>query len=145
MVGQLLDEARQKAGLRDFVDEDFRPALEVLWSAMTTEANLTEAGLERQKAEIIDQLVINLRLKEYLRRHPEIDEQPITAPLFIIATQRSGSTKLHRLAASDPQWNVLYTWQTLNPIPLAPLDTQPDPRIALADAWCKDRSFLQGW
>jgi len=61
----------------------------------------------------------------------------------IVGLQRAGTSKLFRNIAADPQWNVLYTWLAVNPVPpegWAP--DLPDPRLAEAEAWCEDRRWM---
>ncbi|MGE0387047.1 MAG: sulfotransferase [Gammaproteobacteria bacterium] len=143
-VQALLDDARREAGETELGDESFLAPLSVLVEAMNTEARLTPAALERQRREILDQLVNRLRMEAFFRRHPEISEQPVIAPVVIIGLQRTGTSKLFRVLGSDPQWNVLYTWQALYPVPFGTARADgPDPRLARAQAWVDSVKWMQ--
>lgn len=139
----LLAQARRLTGLEDFGPDNFEAALRVLVLAMREEANLTERGLQTQLQEILSGLCVNLRTHASFVVHPEIEQQPIVAPVVIVGLQRTGTSKLFRNLAADPQWNVLYTWLALNPIPPAASEPgKPDPRIAEAEAWCESRRWM---
>ena len=71
-----------------------------------------------------------------MERKPEILEQPVRAPLFIVGLPRSGTTFLHRLMAQDAGLRSAPFWELINPLPLGNPDDpppQPDPRIAIAE------------
>lgn len=74
---QLLQLARDATGLDDFGADSFR---------------------ER----ILGHLTQRLLLEEWYRRHPEIDEQQIVAPLIGLSLPRTGSTVLAFLLTQDP-------------------------------------------
>ena len=140
----LIAEARRRTGLSDFGDESFRAPLEILCRAMRDEANLTEHGMAWQLEENVECLAVRLRMQDWIGRHPDILDQPVTRPVVIVGLQRSGTSKLFRNIASDPQWNVLKTWQALQPVPLSdPANGGPDPRIAIAEHWCAERNWMQ--
>lgn len=139
----LIAEARQRTRLEDFGPENFEFALRKLTEGMREEANLSEEGMQLQLEEIVGHLCITLRTQAFFAAHPEIAEQEIVAPVVIVGLQRTGTSKLFRDIAADPQWNVLYTWLGINPIP--PEGWRPglpDPRIAEAEAWCEKRRWF---
>jgi hypothetical protein len=77
-------------------------------------------------------------MEAILARFPEIGDEQILAPLIIVGPQRSGTSKLFRAVASDPQWNFLPTWQAIDPVPTAlerPHPASVDLRIAAGDQW----------
>lgn len=49
------------------------------------------------------------------RMFPEYKDADIGAPIFIMASPRSGTTLLHRLMSLDPQFTSYTLWQTLLP------------------------------
>jgi len=139
----LIAEARRRTGLEDFGPETFETPLAVLVKSMREEANLTETGMQDQLQECVKHLSTSLRTQAFFAAHPEIEEQEITRPVVIVGLQRTGTSKLFRNIAADPQWNVLYTWLGLNPVP-APgwRPGLPDPRIAEAEAFCEERRWF---
>jgi hypothetical protein len=63
-------------------------------------------------------LSVRLRAEHYFKKHPEILEQPLYPVMVIIGLQRTGTTKLHRMLASDPDTRALQSWEALNPAPM---------------------------
>jgi len=140
----LVDAACADTGLDDFGPESFVDALDVLVESMKHEARLTLDGMREQLEQSTRSLVTHLKMQDYLARFPEILDEPIVAPVVIVGPQRTGTSKLFRLVAADPQWNVLMTWQALNLVPFG--GARPDgrdPRIDFAEDWVKEMSWLQ--
>jgi hypothetical protein len=143
-AASLVEAAQTEAGLHDFGPERFVDALDVLVESMKHEARLTPEGLSEQLEQSKRSLVTHLRMQDYLDRFPEILGEPLVAPVIIVGPQRTGTSKLFRLIAADPQWNVLHTWQALNLVPFS--GDRPDgrdPRIDFAEDWVREMSWLQ--
>jgi hypothetical protein len=139
----LIAAARKATGLEDFGPNDFGEALCVLLQAIREEANFTEPALARTLPNLVRHMSVRLQMQDFFTRYPQIEAQPITAPVVIIGLQRTGTSKLFRNVAADPQWNVLYTWQALNPIPPPGWEPgMPDPRLAAAEVWCEQQAYL---
>ena len=113
-AASLVTAAREEAGLHDFGPESFVDALDVLVESMKHEARLTPDGLHEQLEQSKRSLVTHLKMQDYLDRFPEILDESIVAPVIIVGPQRTGTSKLFRLIASDPQWNVLM-WSSTKP------------------------------
>jgi Sulfotransferase family len=130
----LLEEAERRAGARDFGDPAFVGPMQRLLAALEREAELNPAGRLGQQERIVGLLVNRLRTEESIRRHPEILEERIEAPIVIVGLARTGTTMLHRMLASDPRLHALLWWESRQPA--SPLDlpaSAPDPRIADAE------------
>jgi hypothetical protein len=146
-AGELMQEAAAATGLNDFGPEPFAEALSVLLDAVAKEANFSEPGLAVELAEIRTLLVNRLRMEATFARFPEIREERIEAPVIIIGPQRSGTSKLFRSIAADPQWNFLPTWQAIDPIPPGiqrPAAFNADVRIRASDQWVTSMAAQQG-
>ncbi len=114
----LVRAARAQTGLHDFVDPSFRePMRRLLWS-LEEEARLHPLGRVIMRESLVRALVNRLRLEELDDRHPEIAEQPVDAPVFVVGLQRTGTTLLHRLLTCEPRLRALAAWEGLNPAPL---------------------------
>jgi len=134
-VQDLLDAARTTSGLRDFGSDTFREGLEVLVLSLDKEADLSVAGRDAVFAQIVGRLTTRLTIEDWYRRHPEIDDQEIVAPLFQLGLPRTGTTALGNLLAQDPAIRYLRTWEAGSPCPPPDLATEgDDPRIARAQA-----------
>lgn len=124
--------ARAAAGLTDFGDEAFREPLRRLLAALDGEARLTPAGRAAQRQRVVDLLVNRLRAEDCFRRHPEIADEVLGAPLVIVGLPRTGTTLLHRTIAADPDVHAVLWWECRHPAP--PPDGVPDDRVARAEA-----------
>jgi len=114
---RLLAAARDGSGLADFGDEGFVAALEVLCDSAERELDLNALGRRNLHGQILDHLVQRLRFVDLWKRHPEILDEAIDRPLFIIGLPRSGTTFLQQLLACDPAMRVTPFWEELNPLP----------------------------
>ena len=130
----LLDEAQRRAGSSDFGDPAFHEPMQRLLHALEREAELHEQGRLGQLERIVGLLVNRLRTEEHVRRHPEILEQRIRAPIVIVGLARTGTTMLHRMLASDPRLHALLWYESRQPAPHPGAEASaPDPRIADAE------------
>jgi len=130
----ILRDARQQAGLENLGDESFLvPMGKLLWS-LEHEARLTPLGRLIQRQRIVDILVNRLRVQDHLERHPEILEERIVEPLFIVGLPRTGTTMLHRTIAADSRMFAPAWYEVRNPAPFPGWDYRSkDPRITEAE------------
>ena len=113
----LAEATRQAEGLNDFGDPSFRKALEVLCRSLETEAKLSELGRQLLYGKFVELLVNRLRIEDYFKRYPEIEQEVIAAPLVIVGLPRTGTTLLQRVMACDPQLYSMAWWETRYPVP----------------------------
>jgi hypothetical protein len=130
---ELLDAARAATGLDDFGDDSFRDGLEQLVRALRNEAQLNAVGEVALPHMLVNLLSHRLQIEDWYRRHPEIDDEPIDAPLIGLGLPRTGSTALSILLAEDPHARSLRQWEAVNPCPPPSTVSPPDPRIARAE------------
>ncbi|MEZ0341494.1 sulfotransferase [Mycobacterium sp. pV006] len=126
---ELLCTATEQTGLHDFGDDTFREGLEILLGALDREARLNDRGAAFLYPRIIEHLCQRLQVEDWYRRHPDIDEEPIDAPLFGLGLPRTGSTALSFLLAQDPAVRYLHSWEAARPCPPPSTVTGVDPRI----------------
>ncbi|MDE0608239.1 MAG: sulfotransferase [Acidimicrobiaceae bacterium] len=120
---QLLDTAAATAGLDDFGESSFRDGLEVLVDSLNNEAKLNAIGEPAAEALLTGALVNRLTVTDYWNQHPELADQAITAPLFIVGVSRSGTTALSQLLSVDPANRSLLSWEAGTPVPPPKADT----------------------
>src|SRR5688572_33175357 len=125
----LLAGAREQTGLTDFGEESFREGLDRLVHSIETEATLNELGQVTLPFLITRLLTTRLQVEGWYRRHPEIDDEPIDAPLIGLGLPRTGSTALSFLLAEDPSARSLRLWESNRPCPPPSTVEPPDPRI----------------
>ena len=130
--GELMAAATAETGLKDFGPDDFVERLGVLCRAMREEGGCNAAGVMQQHSFMLGLLKNRLLIEDLLRRHPEILEERIVAPIIICGLPRTGTTHLHNLMSADPALRSLPYWESLEPV-LAereqPAPGAPDPRL----------------
>ena len=142
-ISDLLDKAKAATGLENFGDDGFREGLEILVDSADREARLKDAGRAAFDGQTIMLLSRRLEIEDWYSRHPEIDEQEITAPLMVLGMPRTGSTALHCLLGEDPAVRVMRNWECLTPCPPPEAATyETDPRIAVMEGFMKQRDEL---
>ena len=60
-------------------------------------------------------LAQRLQVEDWYRRHPEIADERIDAPLIGLSLPRTGSTALSFLRAQDPDIRYLHMWESAAP------------------------------
>ncbi|WP_420439571.1 SDR family oxidoreductase [Candidatus Palauibacter sp.] len=80
----------------------------------------------------------NASLEAQHRRYPEIAEQDVGRPVFIVGINRTGTTFLHRLMSRDPRFWTLRGYEYVEPVPAGGdyatlADSAEDPRRDFAE------------
>lgn len=131
----LLRAAGKRTGLSDLGDGPFLEPLRLLLASLEEEAQLTWLGRSIARMELVRLIENRLKLVEDRRANPEIAEQEIRRPIFVVGLPRTGSTILHDILAQDPANRVPLTWECMWPSPPPERDSyETDPRIASCDA-----------
>ena len=126
----LLGMARRAARLDDFGPDTFRPALARLLESIEADSQLTLFGRFFARRQLLEHLDQRLQLQEWRKQHPEVAEQEIRKPLFILGLPRTGTTLLYGLLGEDPVNRVPLSWEVDFPCPPAERETyHTDPRI----------------
>jgi hypothetical protein len=135
-VDSILAQARAETGLHEPGDGAWRESMAVLLASYEDEADLNPSGRERVRADLVKRLKHRLWAQDLFTSHPEILERQITAPVVVMGLGRSGTTRLHRMLASDPRLTSLQTWELQFPVPWPEcFGKSPDPRFAACEAW----------
>ena len=113
----LLAQARQETGLERFGDESFLPALRIFLKSLEDEAQLNTIGRLHAQGNTVGSLKNRLWANACFEAHPEILQRKIVAPIIIIGPHRSGTTRMHRMMATDSRLQHLKTWEGFNPAP----------------------------
>lgn len=123
------DEAIAQTGLADFGADSYAEGLDILLSALRNEARLNDRGQAFLHQRIAGYLSQRLQVEDWYRRHPEIDDVEIAAPLIGLGLPRTGSTALSMLLAQDPDVRYLRRWESSQPCPPPSTVRGTDPRI----------------
>lgn len=141
----LMKAAMKKTGLSDFGDIKFRYRLGVLTESMEKESALNFFGRFMVRQSLLGTLTNRLRIEEDFKNHPEINDIEIKRPVFIAGLQRTGTTMLQRLIASDSEnFRYLHSWEAINPAVRSDLESKngSDPRISLAEIPAKALAYI---
>src|SRR5258708_39391064 len=92
--------ACQQTGLSDFGEDYYREGLERLVASVNDEADLTEMGELMQRMRLVAHLAARLGGEETYREHPDIEEQQVQGPVFVIGLPRTGTAALSPLVAA---------------------------------------------
>jgi hypothetical protein len=131
----LLAKAQQNTGLSDFGGDEFRAPLAMLVECLEKEARLSLMGRLVARGDLLRQLENRLKLVQLLDQHPEIEDEKIERPVFVVGPPRSGTTIFHDLLAMDPDNRVPLSWEACYPVPPPETATyRSDPRIAKVQA-----------
>lgn len=125
----LIASACRRTGLTDFGEDYWREPFSILTEALENEAQLTLMGRLVTRNELILWLSNRLQIEALCKAHPEIEQTPVEAPLFIAGLPRSGTTILYELLAQDERFRVPASWEAFFPCPLPNVaPSAPDPR-----------------
>lgn len=123
-AGQFIETAKRRCDLDDFGDGEFFEALSRLLDACQREAGLNVIGKMAVRSDVVRILCNRLLLERDRQLYPEIVQQQIREPLFIVGLPRSGTTLLHILLAADPAHRAPLTWEVMSPSPPTSQDRQ---------------------
>jgi hypothetical protein len=138
--GDLKQRTAAEQSLAEFGNDPFAENLARLIQALNDDGELSAEGVELSQEEILRLLRNRLELRAWLTNHPEILDEQIARPVFLMGLPRSGTTFLQNLFDHDEGLRLLRTWETLRPSP--PPAAEPNsvaPRIDAADR------FLNRW
>jgi Sulfotransferase family len=136
----LLESAMRSTGLSDFGADDWRESFQVLVKSFEEDAELNLMGRIRTRSELLQLLEARLQIEETYKRHPEIDDEQIVQPIFVVGQGRSGTSFLINVLAANPDNGALMQWEAMFPCPPPERATyNTDPRIEkshkLIDQW----------
>ncbi len=123
--------ARALTGLDDFGTDDWREPFAVFLDSLDQQGRLHLVGRIIARTEILRALVNRLRIADLVASEPAILAAPVTAPILVTGTGRSGTSLLLELLAADPRQRAPLTWELLEPCPPPEADVAADdPRVA---------------
>ena len=128
-LNTIKDAAVERTGLNQFGDDSFEEGLAILLTSLREEAGLNARGEAFIYGRITGYLGQRLHVEDWYRRHPEIDDETILAPVIGLGLPRTGSTALSMLLAQDPAVRYLRRWESSQPCPPPSTVQGVDPRV----------------
>ena len=138
-LNTIKDAAVERTGLNQFGDDSFEEGLAILLTSLRDEARLNARGEAFIYDRITGYLGQRLQVEDWYRRHPEIGDEPILAPVIGLGLPRTGSTALSMLLAQDPAVRYLRRWESSQPCPHRPRcrASTPASRPTKARCWAR--------
>ena len=91
-IEQIVANAQAATGLEDFGSDSWREGLEVLVCSAETEGRFKGFGEESFYASLVQPLINRLKIEDWYRRYPEIEDQDVRVELLGVGFPRTGST-----------------------------------------------------
>lgn len=134
---QILAEAYEQSGLDDLGEGgDIAAAgLAAYVEACDAEADLSELGAMVVHGGLTAALVNRLRVVDHVKRHPEVRDQPVEAPVVVVGLFRAGTTLISNLLDQDPANRALLRWESGDSVPPpSPDELRSGPRVEAGQA-----------
>ena len=113
--------AQAEAGGRTGEDvADFRERVERLAAALEGEAQLNALGRAMAHGQIVRTIRNRLSLGALWLDRPELPRTRIAPPIIVAGHMRSGTTRIHKLLASDPAHSHTRYCEAYHPVPARP-------------------------
>jgi hypothetical protein len=116
-INDILDSACRSTKLSDWGDERFHEPLQVLVKSLEEEAQLNPLGRVFMRLNFRHFAANRLRVRHFLKLHPEALAEPVPRPLFLVGLPRTGTTLLYNLLSQDAARRSLLMWEALQPVP----------------------------
>lgn len=114
-VDRVMKMAERTTGLSDWGDGSFRQRLQATVDGLNA-AHLNTTGLFGARYVLNWHLGNKLRIVDFAKRHPELDDMEIERPVVITGFFRTGTTFLHNVLAADPDNRVAKAWELSYPL-----------------------------
>jgi hypothetical protein len=123
-VDEVVERASALTDVVDAAPTHFVENLGALVDAVNAEAVLTDEGIQGILYQLVPALRNRMEVDAYVAEHPEVDESPLPAPIFLTGLPRSGTTYFQYLFDQDPRLRMLRTWEGERPSPPPALDPE---------------------
>merc|ERR1712166_598633 len=98
-----MEKAMKTTGLNDFGDLQFVQNYKyVTDTEFFKKLKLTNIGYVVAQKEMQVNLTKRLKIINYMKKNPQVNEIPINRPIFVFGLGKSGTTFVHRLMSLDP-------------------------------------------
>lgn len=131
-AASIMAEAQSRVGIADG-DPGVAGNLARLIDEIGATFPLSDAGAARVRAMLLMDATNRLESLKWVRDYPEIADEPIEAPVFLMGLPRSGTTYFQYLFDRDPRFRLIRTWESSMPSP--PPGFDPASVISRRAAW----------
>jgi hypothetical protein len=113
----IVQKARERAGLDAFDSDSFRPGLEIALAAVEAKKTRRPESAAWFENQFVSSLANRLKVADHLSRHPELLARPVARPIIVIGLPRTGSTLLSQLLGTDAALRSLLRWEVQYLVP----------------------------
>jgi len=124
--------AERESGAFDIADDGLMQRAKAMIEGFNANGPYTFGQIDAMSRQIQRLLVNRLRIAQDRLNYPEIAEEKIEQPIFVIGFARSGTTLLHQLLSEDPETLAPQAWHTRMSSPPPGAGPIPAGRIAVA-------------
>jgi len=114
----MVDRARRETGLEDLGDERFQQPMRHIVDLVARQDGITPLARVLLRQAFILSVKNRLKRQAWLTAHPEILQQPLKRPVFVLGFPRTGTTVLQHLLALGDQRRGLNFWEITIPTPV---------------------------
>jgi len=132
--------AEKLAGSTAWNDPQFLADINTFLGFVEKSGDLSVTAKVATRADITRRLTNSLKLQEAKKRHPDLTEQPIKAPIVIVGLPRTGTTLLQRLLSQDPATHGPALWELFDPVQM---DAPGDPELRRREASSFEKTLRQ--
>jgi hypothetical protein len=125
-AGSLLHDTARETGLERYLDEDLEARFHYLIGLFNEFGSIPEPAYPDAVNEVKRLVRIRLKLARDWEEHPEILEETIEQPFFVIGNARAGTTFAQSILTLDEGHRTPCYWDTRNPTPPPGLDPEAD-------------------
>ena len=115
-AADIIAQAEERVGISDS-ERIVRGNLDRLVDSINCHGGLSEDGIALTRRHLGSDTVNRLEGLKWVREYPEIADEPITSPVFLLGLPRSGTTYFQYLFDRDPRFRLIRTWEALTPSP----------------------------
>ncbi|MGP3949788.1 sulfotransferase family protein [Streptomyces sp. 7N604] len=111
---RVFDRLLAKAGQADG-DEEFAEDFRFLLRHWSRAENLTPLGWRSAKDHVNRHLATRARIRRLIAEHPEIEQEPIERPVFVVGLPRTATTLTHNVLSLSAGHRCPLLWELLTP------------------------------
>ncbi|MEO6092724.1 MAG: sulfotransferase [Novosphingobium sp.] len=115
-AASIIAEAEAATGVTD-TETAVRANLDRLIASLKHEFPTTPEGQAWIRRSFVGDTIHRLEALKWVSDFPEIAEEPVTAPVFLMGLPRSGTTFFQYLFDRDERFRLIRTWQSTAPSP----------------------------
>ncbi len=115
-AANILSEAEKQVGIAD-TESFVYHNLERLVTAINQESFMSDEGFASAHKALLNDMVNRLEGLKWFQKHPEIANEVIEQPVFLMGLPRSGTTYFQYLFDCDQRFRLIRTWEAMTPSP----------------------------